>query len=226
MVEHGEISLSEAASHPSRAALTSYLGKAEVDEYDLPSDPPLTLKPGDKVLLASDGLFGFITEAEIARHLAKDPQHAAEALVHATIDQQKPYQDNVTVAILGYELPPPIPLADTQIRKTEPALTVAEKPHKKKNSGMIFKVAMLLTILAVAAFWGGRYFFESTATFPAPAKVTDKPDSGKPVDKLPEQPIVKPVQKAEEKPLEKPADKPLDKKEASTDPRPNPPGTR
>lgn len=212
MLEQGEISLAEATSHPSRAALTSYLGKAEVDEYDLPSDPPLTLKPGDKILLASDGLFGFLTEAEIARHLAKEPQPAAEALVHATIDQQKPYQDNVTVAILGYELPPPIPLADTQFRKAEPALTVAEKPSSKKTGGSILKVTVLLIVLAVAAFWGGRHF----------ANMADKVDNGKPTEKLSE----KQGDKPEAKPPEKSAEKPQGTKDAPTGVKPNDAGSR
>lgn len=61
----------EAAAHPSRAALTSYLGKAEVDEYDSPTDTPLALQPGDKILLASDGLFGFLDETEIAMLMKK-----------------------------------------------------------------------------------------------------------------------------------------------------------
>jgi hypothetical protein len=202
MVEKGEISLSESESHPSRAALTSYLGKAEVDEYDLPSDPPLKLKPGDKVVLASDGLFGFIAEEELIRHLAKDPQHAAEAMVHATIDQQKPYQDNVTVAILGYELPAPAPLADTQLRKIESPLTVAEKPHKKTNGRFFFKAALLLVVLAVVAFWGGRHF----------ANLTDKADNEKSSEKRSE----KQVNQQDTKQPEKPADKTQDIKDAQT----------
>ena len=196
MVEKGEISADEAESHPSRAALTSYLGKTEVDEYDLPSDPPLKLEPGDKVLLASDGLFGFIAEEEIIRHLAKDPQHAAEAMVHATIDQQKPYQDNVTVAILGYELAPPTPLADTQLRKKEPPMTVAEKPGKKKASRFIFKAALFLIVLAVLAFWGGRHF----------ANLQDKTDNGTPTEKISEKQMDKPDTKPQEKSVDKPQD--------------------
>jgi len=212
MVERGEISLAEAASHPSRAALTSYLGKAEVDEYDLPSDPPLTLKPGDKVLLASDGLFGFLTEAEIVQQMNQDPQHAAEALVQATIDQQKPYQDNVTVAILGYQLPPPVPLADTQLRKAEPPLTVADKPHTKKTGSSILKVTVLLVVLAVAAFWGGRHF----------AGMAEKADNGNSTEKS----LEKQTGKPEVKPPEKPAEKAQDIKDAPTGVKQNNSGSR
>ena len=206
MVEKGEISADEAESHPSRAALTSYLGKAEIDEYDLPSDPPLKLNPGDKVLLASDGLFGFIAEEEIIRHLAKDPQHAAEAMVHATVDQQKPYQDNVTVAILGYELAPPTPLADTQLRKSEPPLPEEKKTGKKKKGRFFFKAALFLIVLAVLAFWGGRNF----------ADIADKADNGKPTEKISE----KKTDQPETKPPEKSVDKPQDNKNAPTGMKP------
>lgn len=216
MVERGEMSLAEATSHPSRAALTSYLGKAEVDEYDLPSDPPLELKPGDKVLLASDGLFGFLTEAEIAQQMKQDPQHAAEALVQTTISQHKPYQDNVTVAILGYELPPTAPLADTQLRKAEPALTVAEKPRSIKTSGNLLKVTVMLIVLAVVAFWGGRYF----------GNMTDKADNGKPAEKPSEQRVDKPEMKPPEKATEKPAEKPQNNKDAPTGVKQNDSGSR
>ena len=202
MAENGEISRSEAAAHPSRAALTSYLGKDEVDEYDSPTDKPLVLQSGDKILLASDGLFGFLDETEIALLMVQTPQHAAEALIEATLKRQHPYQDNITVAILGYDLPPPPPLAETQLRKAEPGATVAEKPRqKKKTAGTVLKVGLLLLVLAVAAFWGGRYYFENSATGPATESMSDKAEP-------------KPTEKSLEKPLNKSSENPAEKKDA------------
>ena len=210
MAEDGEMSRSEAAAHPSRAALTSYLGKAEVDEYDSPTDAPLALQPGDKILLASDGLFGFLDETEIAMLMAQTPQHAAENLIEATLKQQHPYQDNVTVAILGYELPPPPPLAETQLRKAEPAKTVAEKPRqKKKPAGTVLKIGVLLLVLAVAAFWGGRYYFENSMREPTSENLTDKAEP-KPIEKS----LEKPLNKSSEKPPEKSAENPAERKDA------------
>ena len=202
MAENGEISRSEAAAHPSRAALTSYLGKDEVDEYDSPTDKPLVLQSGDKILLASDGLFGFLDETEIALLMVQTPQHAAEALIEATLKRQHPYQDNITVAILGYDLPPPPPLAETQLRKAEQGATVAEKPRqKKKTAGTVLKVGLLLLVLAVAAFWGGRYYFENSATGPATESMSDKAEP-------------KPTEKSLEKPLNKSSENPAEKKDA------------
>ena len=213
MVEKGEIGAAEAESHPSRAALTSYLGKAELDDYDQPADPPLELMPGDKILLASDGLFGFLPEEEIARLLAADPQPAAEALVQATIERQSPYQDNITVAVLGYDLPPVKPLAETQRRHSEPKSTVAAGPKKdappKKPTGIgkWAKVALLVLALALAGFFGGRYFGEQGLKKEPPAAVGEQPDPGRETkgktEKLPE--------KAPEKAPEKTPDKTPDK---------------
>ena len=204
MAENGEMSRSEAADHPSRAALTSYLGKAEIDEYDSPTDKPLVLQPGDKILLASDGLFGFLAEAEIALLMAQPPQHAAESLVEATLKLRHPYQDNVTVAILGYQLPPPPPLAETQLRKaaldkTEVEQSVKKPLRKNTTTGAALKIGLFLVVLALAAFWGGRYYFENNVREPAVENLTDKAEP-------------KPLEKPLEKPADKPADKPANKK--------------
>jgi hypothetical protein len=158
MLAQGEIKVAEAQGHPSRAALTSYLGKAELDEYDKPSDPPIALLPEDRILLASDGLFGFLPEEEFAKFLTEDPQPAAEKMVRATIVRQLPYQDNITVAILGYGLPATAPLPDTQPRGKQPRKTSAAKPRTKSPVRKWTTVAAILLALAIAGFIGGWYY--------------------------------------------------------------------
>jgi len=176
MVAKGDMSSEEAASHPSRAALTSYLGKAEVEEYDQPSDPPIVLLPGDKVVLASDGLFGFLPEKDMAPLMTAEPQQAAEALVQATVALQSPYQDNITVAVLGFDLPPAPPLGETQTRRADPAKTIAAKAQKKPSQGLgkWVKAAVLIFALAVVGFFGGRYFGE-LAGAPPPSIPKESP---------------------------------------------------
>ncbi len=195
MVEKGDISKAEASAHPSRAALTSYLGKEDVDEYDHPSDPPTELLPGDKILLASDGLFGFLPEEDIARLMDADPQTSAEALVQATIERRAPYQDNVTVAILGYDLPPVQPLAETQTRKNTTVPMKSAKPQRKSatETGKWIKVALLALILAVAGFVGGRYLGDQPGS-PNPSVSGEKPLT----KTLPEKSADKSVNKAGE----------------------------
>ena len=197
MVEKGEISLSEASSHPSRAALTSYLGKAEVDEYDRPSDSTLELLSGDKVLLASDGLFGFLPEEAIVRSMAFEPQHAAEALVQGTVARHIPYQDNVTVAVLGYDLPPVKNLGQTQTRRQEPQKTAATKPTRTEPVGRVkwLKVVGLILALAIAGFFGGRYFGAQGL-----APTSPKPVENPTVEISPKKPGEKPANTSGEPP--------------------------
>ena len=176
MVAKGDMSSEEAASHPSRAALTSSLGKAEVEEYDQPSDPPIVLLPGDKVVLASDGLFGFLPEKDMAYLMTAEPQQAAEALVQATVALQSPYQDNITVAVLGYDLPPAPPLGETQTRRADPTKIIAAAAPKKPSQGLgkWVKAAALILALAVVGFFGGRYFGE-LAGAPSPSIPKESP---------------------------------------------------
>lgn len=171
LVAKGEMQADEAASHPSRAALTSFLGKEALDDYDHADEPPLNLEPGDRILLASDGLFGFLPESEFAAFLTAEPQRAAEELVLATLALQHPYQDNITVAILGYGLPEPKSLPETRMRK--PAGQVHAEPRKSKSSaGKWLKVALALAVLAVAGFALGQYFARQQDALLHPPTVT------------------------------------------------------
>lgn len=91
----------DAAEHPDREALTSYLGIPELEEVNYGQHPAL-LQPGDRVLLCSDGLYRNLSEAELAEELARpDPQAAAEALLGRALARSQPRQDNVTAVILG-----------------------------------------------------------------------------------------------------------------------------
>lgn len=158
MVANGDMKQAEAEAHPSRAALTSYLGKAELDEYDKPSVLPIPLLKGDKVLLASDGLFGFLTEDEFVINLSEEPQKAAEDMVKATIERQRAYQDNITVAILGYGAPETVALPDTKTLVMPLQKTSAAKPQVQSSKGKWVAVVGVLVVLAVAGFVGGQYF--------------------------------------------------------------------
>ena len=62
----GNISPEEAATHPQRQALTSYLGLPFLSEIDRNEDP-IILEPGDRILLCSDGLYKTIPDEEISQ---------------------------------------------------------------------------------------------------------------------------------------------------------------
>lgn len=98
-VKNGELSGSEAASHPERNHLTSFIGLPELVEIDY-NEAPLQLLEGDKVLLCSDGLYDTLPDNIIIDILAGNNRNYAEEIVSQVLDSNNPYQDNVTVIVL------------------------------------------------------------------------------------------------------------------------------
>ncbi|WP_066288191.1 PP2C family protein-serine/threonine phosphatase [Bacillus sp. FJAT-29937] len=96
----GHISWEEAESDPQRESLTSFLGLKEIKELDVTFDP-IPLEKGDSIILCSDGLYGSVTNEEMMEACSSLlTQQAADRLIELALKQQKPHQDNATVAIL------------------------------------------------------------------------------------------------------------------------------
>ena len=93
----GAISAEEAASHPFARHLTRAIGLAGSEG---PSTATLTLAPGDRLLLCSDGLTGALDDDRIGALLAaaSGPEAACDALVEAAIDAGA--TDNVTALVV------------------------------------------------------------------------------------------------------------------------------
>lgn len=83
-----------------RVALTSYIGKEDLQELDRTLNP-IQLVSGDRVLLMSDGVFGTLTDDQLVALLDQEPQQAADAIIEEVKMQQKQYQDNATVVIVA-----------------------------------------------------------------------------------------------------------------------------
>lgn len=98
-VENGVISRKEADRHPERAYLTSYLGCHELPEIDCSAEP-VKLKPGDVVMLCSDGLTNTLPPEEIIAVFNDPPVNIAEELVKLVLFKEKRHQDNVTILVL------------------------------------------------------------------------------------------------------------------------------
>ena len=96
MQRRGHISEDQAATHPRRHLLTRVLGMAgvEIDE------DAVDLKPGDRVLICSDGLTTMLDDPEVADILtsAETPSDAVWALVEAA--NAAGGYDNTTVAVV------------------------------------------------------------------------------------------------------------------------------
>ncbi len=100
-VKKGLISIFEAEEHPQRDHLTSYLGLPQLMEIDQ-NIKPISLYPGDRVMLCSDGLYNSLEDEEIAAVLNSNAEDPASELVYKALDKGNPYQDNVTVVVLSY----------------------------------------------------------------------------------------------------------------------------
>ena len=98
LIERGDLSPRKARRDPRRNALTKHLGQREIEPVPTPYvHPELELRPGDRLLLCSDGLTDMLAERKIARLLrrAPDPDAAAETLLHAALEAGG--RDNVTI---------------------------------------------------------------------------------------------------------------------------------
>jgi len=98
LVESGVIRAQEADSHPQRHVLTAAIGVTDAMEPDVPADP-VQVEMSDILLNCTDGLWGQMSEAEIAQILSSQTtEKAAKALVQLAKDHGGP--DNITLQIL------------------------------------------------------------------------------------------------------------------------------
>lgn len=97
-VRRGRLSEAEAATSPHRHILLQAIG-AETDRLDIDTTS-VALRPGDRLLFASDGLYGMLTDNTRIREILvdnSDPHVAARALVDAANDAGG--EDNISVVI-------------------------------------------------------------------------------------------------------------------------------
>lgn len=99
MVKNGELSQEEAMEDPQRGALTSYIGKGELELLDQ-NENPILLEKGDRILLMSDGVFGTVPETRIAEIMASPLLRACEQLDAEIRGKNKKNQDNFTCIAL------------------------------------------------------------------------------------------------------------------------------
>jgi protein phosphatase len=101
LVKNGVLSQEEAKHSPWQNVLHRFLGCAEMT--DQAEVRPFTPQPGDRLLLASDGLTNFITEDDLrkgARQFAS-PQAWADHLVELALERGS--RDNVTCVVVAFD---------------------------------------------------------------------------------------------------------------------------
>lgn len=93
----GIISADEMKTHPDRNKITNCLGGVE-DMFFVESADAVPLQQGDTLLLCSDGLWGPLSEIEMATALADDPMSdALEQMMDEAINRAGVGSDNSTV---------------------------------------------------------------------------------------------------------------------------------
>ena len=109
LVESGRITPEEAAVHPRRSVLMRVLG--DVDVTPDVDTHIVDTQPGDRWLLCSDGLSGYVPERDIAETLltVDDVELACHKLITQSLSEGAP--DNVTVIVVrvqeGLDYSPP-----------------------------------------------------------------------------------------------------------------------
>ncbi|MGJ7506612.1 protein phosphatase 2C domain-containing protein [Variovorax sp. GT1P44] len=101
MMDGGLLTPEQAAVHPDASVLDRAIGHQPSVQADV-SDW-MAVDAGDRILLCSDGLCGYVSDEEIANVLraGEEPQQATDRLIECAL--VKGGEDNVTVQLIGYK---------------------------------------------------------------------------------------------------------------------------
>jgi protein phosphatase len=97
LAEQGQLTAEEARRHHLRNQLTAFLGMSQPLK---PAYAQIQMRPGDRVVLCSDGLWDMLSDEEIARIASElpDPRAATRALIDAA--NHAGGRDNITVIVV------------------------------------------------------------------------------------------------------------------------------
>lgn len=104
LMAEGRIAADDASSPKGSHMLRSALSGADLTLVDLPGDP-YRLMPGDQLIVATDGIDSLRPEQiveTLLRHELGDAQTTVEALIAAVKQQNREYQDNVSVLLYSH----------------------------------------------------------------------------------------------------------------------------
>ena len=184
LVRSGDLTRAQASEHPQKNLITRALGAEEEVEVDT---TVLPVRPGDRLILCSDGLSDMVPETRMLDLLTSSelsPEEATQALVSAALEAGG--ADNVTVVIVDVE-EKDAPAEEAHRGDTQEMRTIApegadggprrqERPRawgtqgKRTEAGslgqalksFIRALAVVLVLAALAApfyLWGTSRFF-------------------------------------------------------------------
>ncbi len=214
----------------SRNMLMSALTGEDIADIDCP-ETPLELQPGDRIIIASDGL-DTLSDATVAFLSGSAPaaREYVDALLQGVADEKLPRQDNTTVVVIDVRDPAGMPaespveeilLADDSEDRTEPkAAAGASAPPPAPaaeaagaraggKGGLI--AGVVVAVLALGGIAGWFLFAGKQAQAPEAVTEPASPDTGSP-----------PVAEPEEPPPEAPAEPSPPPAAPATEPAPAP----
>lgn len=149
LVRQGSITEEDARFHPQRSVITRALGS----DPDMVADVfEVRASAGDRLLLATDGLTGMLTDDYIAEILLqeRDPDSAAAKLVEAA--NRAGGYDNITVVVVDLDETPAGELAPARGSK---------RANRRASARLLWIVAALALVFAAA--WGAYSYAQSRA---------------------------------------------------------------
>lgn len=96
------VAMNQVRSDRQAHALTSYFGIGRIPSIDR-NDEAIRLIPGDRILLASDGVFGTLTREQMEQALQGSIHDAANQMGDMIRAAGKAHQDNNTLVLLEYK---------------------------------------------------------------------------------------------------------------------------
>ena len=177
LIDEGQITPDEAERHPQRSLLMRALGTTSEVDLDL---TVLDLQAGDRYLLCSDGLSGFVPFNTLASTLAGygDPHHAAETLIQHAL--RGGGADNITCIVAdAYEQAPPgsRPPSQAETQYLELPVVVGAAAENQAN-GMPAYTAATAQPGANPADPGVTGLIPTTGAPPVPAPPVPEPSHG------------------------------------------------
>ena len=202
LVDAGEITAEQAASHPQKNEITNCIGLPGMTPPEVLSQP-INPRPGSTFLLCSDGLSGMVGENEINQIIsAKDLslQQKADKLIEMA--NRAGGLDNITVELVRFGS------SDTVGATSGTLFMTPEGVNNKRRKGMpVYLYSLAGLIVVIALFIATKVFFfpdkpvekDKTEVSSTSKKTTAKPkattkQTSTPVKQAPAQP------KAEAKP--------------------------